>query len=86
MGLPKIWYLFIIVSWLVATVAAIHDNRKRLKLLLTNLETLRGRGQVPMEGLEPSTLAGLVFETSAYTGSATSACIASIASIIIAHH
>ncbi len=39
-----------------------------------------------MEGLEPSTLSGLVFETSAYTGSATSACIALIASIIIAHH
>ena len=43
-------------------------------------------GVMPMEGLEPSTLSGLVFETSAYTGSATSACIASIASIIIAHH
>ena len=39
-----------------------------------------------MEGLEPSTLAGLVFETSAYTDSATSAYIASFASIIIAHH
>ena len=43
------------------------EKQKRLKPLLTCLETPVLVHQVPVGRFEPPTLAGLVFETSAYT-------------------
>ncbi len=50
-----------------AVKPAIPLREKRPKPLLASLETPLTCSEVPVERFEPSTLAGLVFETSAYT-------------------
>ena len=59
-------------------------KQKCLKPLLALLETPLTFEEVPMERFEPSTLAGPVFETGAYTVPPHR--LAEIANIIIAHH